>query len=122
MRAQEPEDRLFSELRRLAGERLRRTVVVGATHWERSAVGGPLSGGEAELFFLPPWMEKRRSEWGAGEFGRRYNEAWEAFLPTVEKWMQIQHHSGRDAVEATYRRTLDGDVDPAVGQMLSLRE
>ena len=43
------DDRLFRELRRLAGERLRRTVVVGATHWERSAVDRPLSGGEAEL-------------------------------------------------------------------------
>jgi hypothetical protein len=36
--------------------------------------------------------------------------------------MQIEHRSGRDDVEAVYRRTLDGDVDPAVGQMLTLRD
>ncbi|HET7046987.1 MAG TPA: DUF2855 family protein [Solirubrobacteraceae bacterium] len=114
--------RLLSELRRLAGDRLRRNVVVGATHWQERAVSAALGGGEAELFFLPPWMEKRRGELGRGEFARRYNEAWGAFLPTVERWMQIQQHSGRDDVEAVYRRTLDGDVDPAVGQMLSLRD
>ena len=116
------DDRLVSELRRLAGDRLTRNVVIGATHWQRRAVSTPIGGDEAEFFFLPPWMEKRRAEWGSGEFAWRYNEAWEAFRPTVESWMQIQHHSGRDDVEAAYRRTLDGDVDPAVGQMFSLRD
>jgi hypothetical protein len=116
------DDRLLSELRRLAGDRLHGTVMVGATHWEQRRVDTRLGEGEAELFFLPPWMEKRRSEWGSGEFMRRYDESWGAFLPTVERWMRIQHRSGRDDIEAVYRRTLAGDVDPAVGLMLSLRD
>jgi hypothetical protein len=116
------DDRLLGDLRRLAGDRLHRTVVVGATHWQQRGVETPLGEGEAEFFFLPPWMEKRRREWGSGEFMRRYEESWGAFLPTVERWMRIQHRSGPADVEAVYRRTLDGDVDPAVGQMLSLRD
>jgi hypothetical protein len=116
------DDRVLSELRRLAGDRLRRNVVVGATHWQQRAGSTRLDDGEAELFFLPPWMEKRRREWGSGEFARRYDEAWVAFRPTVERWMQIHHHSGRDDVEAVYRGTLAGDVDPAIGLMLSLRD
>ena len=114
------DDRLLTELSGLIGDQLR-TVVVGATHWEERARSAPLGGGGVELFFLPPWMEKRRTEWGSGEFGRRYQEAWDVFLPTVERWMHIQHRSGRDDVEAVYRRMLDGDVDPAVGHMLTLR-
>lgn len=113
--------RLLAELGELIGDHLRGTVVVGATHWEQRARKRPLGGGEAELFFLPTWMEKRRREWGSGEFARRYNEAWDAFLPTAARWMQIQHCVGRDDVETVYRRTLDGDLDPSVGQMLSLR-
>lgn len=116
------DDRLLSELRRLAGDRLRRSVLVGATHWQQRAVSTSLGDNDAELFFLPPWMEKRRREWGSGEFARRYDEAWNAFLPTVDRRMQIHHHRGRDDVEAVYRRTLDGDVDPAVGQILSSRD
>lgn len=116
------DDRLLSELQRQVGERLRRTVVVGATHWEQRPVGAAPDGGEAEFFFLPPWMEKRRSEWGSGEFARRYEQAWDSFLPTVERWMHIHHHRGADDVEAVYRRTLDGQVDPSVGEMLSLRD
>jgi Protein of unknown function (DUF2855) len=116
------DDGLLSELRRLAGDRLRRNVIVGATHWQQRAVSAPVGGGDAEFFFLPPWMEKRRREWGSGEFARRYDEAWGAFRPTVESWMQIHHRGGRDDVEAVYRRALDGDVDPAAGLILSLRE
>lgn len=115
------DERLLTELSGLIGDQLR-TVVVGATHWEHRAQATPLGGGGAELFFPPPWMEKRRSEWGSGEFARRYEEAWDVFLPTVERWMQIEHRRGRDDVEAVYRRTLDGDIDPAVGQMLTLRD
>lgn len=116
------DDWLLSEVRRLAGDGLRRNVVVGATHWQQRAVSTSLRDNDAELFFLPPWIEKRRREWGGGEFARRYDEAWSAFLPTVDRWMQIHHHSERDDVEAAYRRTLDGAVDPAVGQILSLRD
>ena len=112
--------RLLAELKGLLADRLRGNVVVGATHWEDRAHEEPLGGGEAEFFFLPPWMEKRRSEWGRGEFARRYNEAWDAFLPTAERWMQIQCFRGREDVEAVYRRTLSGELDPAVGYMLSL--
>jgi hypothetical protein len=115
-------DRLLREVRRHAGELLRRTVVVGATHREERAQGAPLGGGDADFFFLPPWMERRRREWGPGEFARRYDEAWSAFLPTVERWMRVEHHRGPAAVESVYRHVLDGDVDPAVGYMLSLRE
>ena len=37
------------------------------------------------------------------------------------RWMQIQRGSGRDQVEDV-SRTRDGDVDPALGQILSLNE
>lgn len=47
------DDRLLSELRRLAGDRLHGTVMVGATHWEQRRVDTRLGEGEAELFFLP---------------------------------------------------------------------
>lgn len=114
-------ERLLGEIRRHAGDMLCRTVVIGATHWDERAPGAQLGGGDTEFFFLPDWMEQRRRELGGGEFGRRYGEAWTAFLPTVERWMRVEHHTGPEAVEAAYRHFLDGAVDPAVGYILSLR-
>jgi hypothetical protein len=113
-------DRLLAEIRRHAGDMLCRTVVVGATHREQRATGAPLGGEDADFFFLPPWMERRRREWGRGEFAHRYDEAWAAFLPTVERWLRIEHHQGPAEVETVYRHVLAGDADPAVGFMLSL--
>jgi uncharacterized protein DUF2855 len=115
-------DRLVADLHRHAADQLKQTVVVGATHWEERDQGGPLDGGDSDFFFLPPWMDKRRGEWGPGEFARRYDEAWETFLPTVERWMRVEHHSGPAAVEAVYRGMLEGKVDPSVGHMLSLHD
>ena len=115
-------DRLVADLHRHAADQLKHTVVVGATHWEERDQGGPLDGGDSDFFFLPPWMDKRRGEWGPGEFARRYDEAWETFLPTVERWMRVEHHSGPAAVEAVYRGMLEGKVDPSVGHMLSLHD
>lgn len=114
------DDRLLAEMRRHA--RLARTVVVGATHWEERDADAPLGGGDADFFFLPPWMEQRRREWGPGEFAKRYDEAWAAFLPTVEGWMRVEHHRGPAAVEEVYRAMLEGKSDPAVGHMLALQE
>jgi hypothetical protein len=67
-------------------------------------------------------MEKRQRDWAPEEFAKRYGEAWEAFLPTVEKWMRIEHHRGPAAVEEVYRRVLEGKADPAVAHILSLNE
>lgn len=113
-------DQLAGDLRLRLGESLRRTIVIGATHWDQREVGAPLTRPDSDLFFLPPWMEKRRAEWGPGGFARRYDEAWTAFLPTAERWMQVEHHYGPTAVEAVYRRTLEGNADPTVGYILSL--
>ena len=113
-------EQLAEELRAHAGNQLNRTVVVGATHWQARA-GEPLPvGPDADFFFLPPWMERRRHEWGPGGFAQRYDEAWRAFLPSVLRWMTVAHRHGRADVEAVYREVLEGSADPAVGHMLSL--
>lgn len=111
---------LVAELQRELGDRLRHTVVIGATHWEERDAGIPLDRSNADFFFLPPWMEKRRREWGPGAFGRRYDEAWARFLPTVGRWMTVERRRGPDAVERVYRSMLEGNVDPSVGHILSL--
>jgi hypothetical protein len=116
------DSKLLRELRRHLGPSLRQACIVGATHWEQREPGRDLGAADAEFFFLPPWLEKRRREWGPGEFGRRYGDAWSAFLPSAGGWLQIVRGDGPAAVEAVYRDLLEGRVDPAVGHILSLAE
>jgi hypothetical protein len=113
-------DRLLGELRRHLGPSLSQACVVGATHWEDRDPGSELGGGDTEFFFLPPWIEQRRRDWGRGEFGKRYASAWSEFLPSAKSWLKIVHGNGPAAVEAVYREVLEGRSDPSVGHILSL--
>jgi hypothetical protein len=90
--------RLLEELRAHLGRSLVHVCIVGATHWEEREPGRGLVPGGAEFFFLPPWLEERRREWGPGELGRRYGEAWAAFLPSVGAWLRVVRGEGPAAV------------------------
>jgi Protein of unknown function (DUF2855) len=113
-------EELLGKLRRRLGPRLMQTCVVGATHWEELDAGSELGGADAEFFFLLPWIEQRRRDWGRGEFGRRYAAAWSDFLPSAKSWLKVVRGDGPAAVEAVYREMLDGRSDPSVGHILRL--
>jgi hypothetical protein len=104
------------------GEALRYSCQVGGTHWDRIRFGAALPGPSPVLFFAPSRLAERLAAWGPAGLQRRLGEAWAAFLPKVDGWMQIDHSRGREAVESVYRATLEGRVDPRRGQVLSLQE
>lgn len=112
-------DKLVHDLQHHLGDGLKHSVVVGATHWEDRQAGGQLGGAESTFFFLPPWIEKRRKEWGPGEFGKRYASARNAFFPSADSWLKIVHSQGPEAIESVYREMLEGKAQPQVGHILS---
>ena len=114
------DEKLLARVRGHLGESLLNSTVIGATHWEERAPGQAIGGADTEFFFLPPWLEQRRREWGPGEFARRYSEVWRAFLASTESWLTIVRSEGPDAVAAVYRELLDGRTPPDVGHILSL--
>ncbi len=98
---------------------VRRSVVVGATHWEDVGSGG--GGDEApELFFAPTHLEAMTERLGAAGLRQRMGEAWSAFMGRVDDFMAIEHHSGPDALERLWRSLVDGDVDPRRGHVVTL--
>ena len=107
---------------RAAGERLQRSVVVGATHWEEMAGGGELPGPAPELFFAPAHIERLRGELGPGELQRQMDEAWGDFVAQVGSWMEVVHGEGADAVREAWGSLVDGRADAARGLVLRLPE
>jgi hypothetical protein len=104
------------------GARLAYSCAVGGTRHQE--LGGGLGGTGAVLFFAPTQYTRRRAEWGAEGFGRRFGAAWQAFVDRVDDaaapWLVVRRARGAAAVEQTYRQLLGGEGDPRDGWMLAL--
>jgi hypothetical protein len=113
------------ELRRAvhehAGDALRASIMVGATHWEgASLVAEGLPGPTPELFFAPTRVEQRAVELGPGELQQRLGAAWSAFADRLPELLEIEFHSGAEALGRVYDNFVDGRVDPRKGYVFSL--
>ena len=104
------------------GERLRRSVLVGATHRApdafATAPGTP--GPRPEFFFAPERVRVRAREWGPAEFEARVEAAFAACSSWTEGWLRIEESAGPDAALAAYRSVLAGEVRPDVARVASL--
>jgi hypothetical protein len=97
---------------------------IGATHVSDMGGGKDLPGPKPMLFFAPAQIKKRSSEWGAQGLGQRLVQSWQAFVATVCKpqkpWLQVERHTGAEAVQSAYQQVLGGKGDPRLGHILSL--
>lgn len=102
---------------------LKHSALVGGTHWDaRSGADGegPLPGPEPALFFAPAQIARRVQEWGNDGYDARLADAWNHFVVATDGWMKVQEAHGAAAVERVYLETLNGGLDPALGNILAL--
>jgi hypothetical protein len=102
-------------------DRLTHSMIVGATHWdEPPAAPTDLSGPVPSFFFAPDQIGKRTKEWGRAGLGDRVAEAWRRYVEFADRWLEVRHGAGPEAVEAAYLELVNGGTNPAVGHVLSL--
>ena len=97
------------------GDRLRRSTLIGMTHWESMGGSEDLPGPTPTFFFAPDQAAKRAADWGGAGLRDRMAEAWTPFVDWTGGWLRIDERSGADALRKAYLELLDGDVDPAEG-------
>ncbi|HSV50681.1 MAG TPA: DUF2855 family protein [Burkholderiaceae bacterium] len=102
----------------LAGE-LKYSCRVGLTHWNKPAREEALPGAAPALFFAPAQSHKRVQEWGAEEFRRRLDAAWEQLAEMAARHLDIVRVSGPASVSRVYRDLLDRGARPEQGHVLS---
>jgi hypothetical protein len=105
-------------LRAHLGPALVQEVVVGVTH-QQAAVAGTLAETGPAMFFAPNQMRKRIGDWGREELDRRFAQAWRAFAPVVEQWVDVEVGHGPEALERVWHEVLSGRADPRTGPVLS---
>ena len=101
---------------------LRSSVVVGATHWEDQAGPAAMPGPAPEFFFAPGQNAKLTADLGAEELERRMTASFGRLLDSTDRWLTVEHRTGGDGIEATYRDLLEGRTDPAVGFVCAMDE
>jgi hypothetical protein len=102
------------------GAQLKHSCIVGATHWENRATQHQLPGAKPQFFFAPTQVGKRTKDWGMPGLISRLGAGWLAFLPSVERWLEIRTGRGPEAVGAVYKEVLEGRQPPKLGHMLAL--
>lgn len=103
------------------GGRLKHSAVVGATHHgELGELPESLPGPRPAFFFAPDRVAKRSHEWGREGLEERIAEGWHPYVQWTGGWLEVIHGRGPAAVELAYLDLLDGRVDPAKGQVLTL--
>jgi Protein of unknown function (DUF2855) len=102
-------------------DRLRYSMIVGASHWSEGGVpADPLPGPVPQFFFAPAQIAKRNADWGAQALQERVTDAWHGFSGWTDTWLRIESSVGPAEIERTYRRLLGGNVDPRSGAVCSL--
>jgi hypothetical protein len=97
------------------GDRLRRSTLIGMTHWESLGGGDDLPGPTPTFFFAPDQAAKRASDWGGAGLRDRMAKAWLPFVEWTGGWLRVSERSGADGLRKAYLDLLDGDTDPAQG-------
>lgn len=104
------------------GEELAHDYVVGDTHWDQlEGPAGDMPGPQPAFFFAPDRIIKRTKDWGGDGFGSRLADAWLRLVDWSDRWLEVKHGSGPEAVEQTYLEVLAGRTEPSVGHVLSMR-
>jgi hypothetical protein len=104
------------------GEALKKTVIVGMSHWSEAPSGVPASDANSEFFFAPSWAEKRQQEWGLAVLAERVSSAWQEFMRGADKRCRLIFGTGEEAVASAYRTLAAGDVAPDQAHILSFWE
>lgn len=100
------------------GFSLKSSCMVGATHWEDPPAGGELPGPQPSFFFAPDRVIKRQADWGGDGFANRVDEAWDAFLDSVESWLTIVERPAAELVD-TWLEVLEGRAAPDAGYVVT---
>lgn len=105
------------------GDALKASILVGATHWEQGAAGGPtdLPGPKPEFFFAPDRIVKRLADWGLQDFGNRTADAFANFLPAATASIKVQVDHGLEAAGRVFNAHVTGAAFPRDGHIIDLR-
>lgn len=94
-------------------------LVVGVTHQD-GARAGRLEGARPSAFFAPDRIRERTRQWGREGFAERHGQAWRAFAPAVQGWVDVVESRGPTGLREVWLEVLSGASAPRTGHVVQL--
>ena len=111
---------LTSRLHGLLGEKMKASIMVGATHWEEGGRPEGLPGAQPEFFFAPTHIATREKEWGPGVAMSRAMEASLGVAAATKDQLQVDWLRGAQALQSAWLDMLDNKLPASRALMVSL--
>jgi hypothetical protein len=99
---------------------LKKSVMVGATHFTGMSPPEPMPGPTPEMFFAPTHSGRLGAAWGAAAFADMVAKGLDAFAADSARWMSISTVHGLAGAEAAWARLASGKVPPSEGVVVKL--
>ena len=111
---------LTADIHNALKDRLVRSLVIGVTDWEGNRAPIQLPDPQPEFFFVPTYAATRAKELGAETLNKRLMEALVSFYTASKTFITPVHASGETEISDAWTKTLDAEVSPSEGLVLSL--
>ena len=111
---------LTADIHNALKDRLVRSLVIGVTDWEGNRAPIQLPDPQPEFFFVPTYAAARAKELGAETLNKRLMEALVSFYTASKTFITPVHASGETEISDAWTKTLDAEVSPSEGLILSL--
>lgn len=103
------------------GDALTRSMVIGVTDWEADRTPpNELTGPQTEFFFVPTYAAERARQLGPETLNEMTQEAIVSFYPVSRTFVTPETVAGKDAINAAWKASVEGDVSPDRGLICKL--
>jgi len=113
---------LTAAVHKACGDALTRSMVIGMTDWEADRTPpADLTGPQPEFFFVPTYAAERAKALGPEKLNAMTRDAIVAFYPVSRTFVTPETVSGKDAVDAAWKESVEGGVSPDRGLICKLQ-
>jgi hypothetical protein len=110
---------LTADVHNALKDRLVRSLVIGVTDWEGNRAPIQLPDPQPEFFFVPTYAAERAKQLGADVLNAKLGKSLVSFYRASSSFVTPETSAGQDAIARAWQQTLDANVSPATGLILS---
>jgi len=110
---------LTADVHNALRDRLVLSLVIGVTDWEGNRAPIALPDPQPEFFFVPTYAADRAKVLGPDVLNARLAAATKSFLKASRAFITPEAATGQAAIDAAWLNTLDANVPPSKGLVLS---